>query len=143
MIGGKPKIPGHPKRPRSIILRQLGLCPKTHRPAHKLLPNNQLLGNAAAERGFFRCLKELRQLEKQVQAEVPAVDEETFQKTLASFFQMEKQLARIEARHAELEPLPSSMPPEPVRFDLFPAGRWWGGRADLDRPASLSGPGDV
>jgi hypothetical protein len=39
---------------------------------------------ASAERGLYRALKELRQVEKQVQAAVPIVDDETFEKTLAS-----------------------------------------------------------
>jgi len=61
---------------------------------------------AAAERGFFRALKELRQLEKQAKPAEPAVDEEM----LASFFQLEKQVAEIEARYPEPAPMPPSKP---------------------------------
>jgi hypothetical protein len=66
---------------------------------------------AAAERGFFRALKELRQLEKQARAAAPVVDDETFRKTLASFFQLEKRASTLEARYSELAPIPPSKAP--------------------------------
>ncbi len=65
---------------------------------------------AAAERGFLRALKELRTLEKQAQARVPMVDDETFQNTLASIFEMRKTLNEREARHQKSAPAPPSKP---------------------------------
>ena len=65
---------------------------------------------AAAERGFFRCLKELRQLKKDEQATCAGVADETVRATLASFFQIEKQAAEIGAMHSAPAPMASSQP---------------------------------
>jgi hypothetical protein len=56
-------------------------------------------------------LKELRRLVKQVKADAPGVDEETFKKTLASFFHLEKRAAALEARYSEPVPMPQSKAP--------------------------------
>jgi hypothetical protein len=79
---------------------------------------------AAAERGFFRALKELRQLERDAKVANPDVDDATIRETLGSFFQLEKKLDAFEARYPE----PASMTPSrPSR---------------LAEPASLSPIGD-
>jgi hypothetical protein len=65
---------------------------------------------AAAERGFFRALKDLRQLEKKAKLAAPVVDDATFQKSLASLFHMEKTLNEREARHQKSAPTPPSKP---------------------------------
>ena len=41
---------------------------------------------AAAERAFFRCLKELKQREKAAKAEQPGMDLESFEKVMGSYF---------------------------------------------------------
>jgi hypothetical protein len=64
---------------------------------------------AAAERGFFRALKELRQLEEPARAAEPPVDKETFEKTLASFFPNARQQdAEFDAMYPEPSPMPPS-----------------------------------
>jgi hypothetical protein len=60
---------------------------------------------AAAERGFFKALKELRQLEKETKASAPKGDDAIFQKTMASFFQMENKLNQVEARLSDHSPI--------------------------------------
>ena len=65
---------------------------------------------AAAERGFFRALKELRQLQKLPKVAEPEVADETLRSTLASFFQMEQKLAAMEARRPEPAPIPRPLP---------------------------------
>src|ERR1700722_10841265 len=65
---------------------------------------------AAAERGFLRALKELRLLEKQARARVPMVDDETIEKTMASFYKMEKKLDEMEASQTRPAPMPPSKP---------------------------------
>jgi hypothetical protein len=65
---------------------------------------------AAAERGFFRALKELRLLEKQVKAADPVDQVEEFRKELGSFLpaglsdeDLDRMEAELERRQAELE----------------------------------------
>jgi hypothetical protein len=65
---------------------------------------------ASAERGFLRALKELRTLEKQARARVPMVDDETIEKAMASFFQIQKELDRMEAGRTQPAPVPPSKP---------------------------------
>jgi hypothetical protein len=74
---------------------------------------------AAAERGFFRALKELRELEKQAVADQPAMDEETFQKTLGSYLSFAKEDAEFDAMCREESPMPptrASSRFEPANF---------------------------
>jgi hypothetical protein len=50
----------------------------------------------------------LHLFDKQAQAAVPMADDEAFQKTVSSFFQMEKQVAAVEAGHPHKPaPMPS------------------------------------
>jgi hypothetical protein len=70
---------------------------------------------AAAERSFFRALKELRVLEKkQAKVAQPAMDEQAFLKVLASFSQTNQQIDRkldeMEAKYPESAPTPASKP---------------------------------
>ncbi len=50
----------------------------------------------AAERGFFRALKELRQVEKAVKAVDAELAEEFYQETLASFSQAEQEVGGLD-----------------------------------------------
>ena len=81
---------------------------------------------AAAERGFFRTLKELRQTEKQSKAADPVSRAEAFRKELGSFLSLDEidaDLDRMEAKYdgmdAELGltrgPKPSPAAPSPSR----------------------------
>ena len=72
---------------------------------------------AAAERSFFRALKELRVLEKKqakAAAVQPGMDEQAFLKVLASFSQIDQQIDRkldeMEAKYPEPAPMPRSTP---------------------------------
>ena len=65
---------------------------------------------AAAERGFFRALKELRQLEKQAKAADTATEGDSFREALGSFLQVEKKVAEFEARDPEPAPIPPMKP---------------------------------
>jgi hypothetical protein len=65
---------------------------------------------AAAERGFFRALKELRQLEKAAAAAPPVVDEAMLEETLASLFALNKRADAIESRQAKRAQSPVSKP---------------------------------
>ena len=58
---------------------------------------------AAAERGFFRALKELRQLEKQAKAAQPLSPAESYRKELGSFLSIEKIDADLDAIEARLD----------------------------------------
>jgi hypothetical protein len=61
---------------------------------------------AAAERGFFRALKELRQVERAAKAADPAAQAEAFQRKLASFMPLEEidaDLDRIEAKFDRMD----------------------------------------
>jgi hypothetical protein len=76
---------------------------------------------AAAERGFFRALKELRQLEKQAKAAEPAAQVEAFQRELGSFFSREKEIRAMEAEfeamdaeYAAMDPVPTVATPEMI-----------------------------
>jgi hypothetical protein len=61
---------------------------------------------AAAERGFFRALKELRLLEKQAKAVEPGMDLETFQKMMGSFSPSEMQDDEFDAMYPDEAPMP-------------------------------------
>ena len=65
---------------------------------------------AAAERGFFRALKELRQLGREPKAAPPDADAESFREALGSFLQLEQEVAEFEAKHPEPAPMPPSSP---------------------------------
>ena len=90
---------------------------------------------AAAERGFFRALKELRQLEKQAKVDESAVEEEAYRRALGSFLPLEEidtDLDRMEAKFdaMDLEPvMPApSRRPSPASPAAPPA---YGGRVDV------------
>ena len=96
---------------------------------------------AAAERGFFRALKELRQLEKQAKAAEPLSPAESYRKELGSFLSIEKidadldaLEARLDRRDAELartirsNPVPTA--PSPAR-EVSPARSAAGGSFDV------------
>jgi hypothetical protein len=68
---------------------------------------------AAAERCFFRSLKELRQLRKDAPSRVPVVVDKTLEKSMASFLQLAKTLDHQEARLDKLDERASSKPPMP------------------------------
>jgi len=79
---------------------------------------------AAAERNFFRAIKELRQIQKRRENREPAVgvDDETLRQTVASFLESERKLTILEKKYEELDAMTSAMPPK--RFstlDLPPA----------------------
>jgi hypothetical protein len=83
---------------------------------------------AAAERGFFRMLRELREVEKQAKAAQPGMDYETFREAVGSIFQLEKKLDNLESHFAEPAsmfppalsrlPEPSILPPIGGRVDV-------------------------
>jgi hypothetical protein len=83
---------------------------------------------AAAERGFFRALKELRQLETKAKANAPDIDEDNFKMTLGSFLQFQKDDAEFDAMYPEEAPMPPTrassrfepapLPPIGGRFDV-------------------------
>ena len=86
---------------------------------------------AAAERGFFRALKELRQLEKQAKAAEPPAPAGSSRQELGSFLtfqQLNTQLdvleARLDRRDAELTRIgrskPAPTPPSPARMASEP-----------------------
>jgi hypothetical protein len=58
---------------------------------------------AAAERGFFRALKELRQLEKQIKAADPVVQAEAFREELGSFLSLDEIDADLDRMEAKLD----------------------------------------
>jgi hypothetical protein len=74
---------------------------------------------AAAERGFLRALNELRRLEKQARANQPGMDEAAFEKVMASFSQVNRQMDRkldeLEAKYPE--PAPKLRLEPSKRFD--------------------------
>jgi hypothetical protein len=78
---------------------------------------------AAAERGFFRALKELRQLEKQEKAAEPAIDLETSRQFLGSFLQADREFDEWEASLTQPAQITPSRPSN--RFDMadFPPMR--------------------
>ena len=94
---------------------------------------------AAAERGFFRALKELRQLEKQAKAAVPPSPAGSSRQELGSFLtfqQLNAQLdvleARLDRRDAELARTGRSKPaPSPARMASEPRFAAAGGSFDL------------
>ena len=62
---------------------------------------------AAAERGFFRALKELRQLEKQAKADESAVEEEAYRRALGSFLPIGEGVAAAEPEPPAPAPMPA------------------------------------
>ena len=97
---------------------------------------------AAAERGFFRALKELRQLEKQAKAVEPPSPAEPSRQELGSFLtfqQLNAQLdvleARLDRRDAELARINRSKPaptlPTPARMASEPRFSAAGGSFEL------------
>ena len=62
---------------------------------------------AAAERGFFRALKELRQLEKQAKADESAVEEEAYRRALGSFLPIGEVVAAAEPEPPAPAPMPA------------------------------------
>ena len=83
---------------------------------------------AAAERGFFRALKELRQLEKQAKVDESAVEEESYRQALASFSRIDEEATHREARHPETAPPTPSIPSRMVAPTSPPSS---GGRVDV------------
>ena len=90
---------------------------------------------AAAERGFFRALKELRLLEKQARALDPAVQAEVFRQELGSFLAQEKGDEEFDAMAAEfdaMEPGPTVATPEIISRAIARAySSTPGGRVDV------------
>jgi hypothetical protein len=101
---------------------------------------------AAAERGFFRALKELRQLEKQAKAADPAAQAEAFQRELGSFFSREEELRAMEAEfdamdaeYAAMDPGPTVATPEMIAQAIARAyAPVTGGRVDV--PITIGRP---
>jgi hypothetical protein len=56
---------------------------------------------AAAERGFFRALKEFHQIQKRAKASEPSIESEEFREMLASFSEFDRQADAIEAKFLE------------------------------------------
>jgi hypothetical protein len=74
---------------------------------------------AATERGFFRALRELRQLNKQAPASQYTSEAEAIQESMGSFLQLKKQLKDVESESNELNQMPLPKPasrPEPAGF---------------------------
>ena len=97
---------------------------------------------AAAERGFFRALKELRQLEKQAKAAGPPSPAEPSRQELGSFLtfqQLNTQLdvleARLDRRDAELARINRSKPVREV-----PPARFAAAGASFDLPFAIGRP---
>ena len=90
---------------------------------------------AAAERGFFRALKELRQIEKQAKALDPAVQAEVFRQELGSFLAQEKRDEEFDAMAAEfdaMDPGPTEATPEIISRAIARAySSTPGGRVDV------------
>ena len=97
---------------------------------------------AAAERGFFRALNELRQLERQAKAVKPLSPAESYRKELGSFLTIEKIdadldaiEARLDRRDAELARIGRSKPaptaPSPARMASEPRFSAAGGSFEL------------
>ena len=84
---------------------------------------------AAAERGFFRALKELRLLKKEPQAPAPiaapVAEAPPTPGDLASFLLLEKAMTKLEARVAKSTPyVPPKVPDPRIPADFFePIGR--------------------
>jgi hypothetical protein len=80
---------------------------------------------AAAERGFFRALKELRLLRKPAQDEVYGPGDLKCPKSLGSFSQWEKDDAEFDAMYAEeMRDLPPKAPSRSETASLPPSGGW-------------------
>ena len=89
---------------------------------------------AAAERGFYRALKELRELKKKQETAAPvAADEDPVTSVeLASFLKLEKEIAKLEA-HVPKATLPA---PKKITDPILPgdfASPW----AGVDVPISI------
>ena len=80
---------------------------------------------AAAERGFFRALKELRQLKKDSRATAPVAEAPPTPGDLASFRLLEKEITKLEARMPKPTPyVPPKVPDSRFPADLLgPSGR--------------------
>ena len=83
---------------------------------------------AAAERGFFRALKELRQLEKQTKAADPAVAAEVFQQELASFLSSKEMDAEFDAMYPEFAEVTPAILSKAITRAYAPTS---GGRVDV------------
>jgi hypothetical protein len=94
---------------------------------------------ALSERGFFRALKELRQLEGQARDIDPAVQEEVFRQELGSFLSqgeslraMDAELDAMETEFGELDPGPAVATPEMISRAIARAyASAPGGRVDV------------
>ena len=101
---------------------------------------------AAAERGFFRALKELRQLEKQAKAAQPSASAESSRQELGSFLtfqqlnaQLDELEARLNRRDAELARTGRSKPaPSPARE--VPPARFSAAGGSFDLPFAIGQP---
>ena len=101
---------------------------------------------AAAERGFFRALKELRQLERQAKAAQPLSPAESYRKELGSFLTIEKIdadfdaiEARLDRRDAELARIGRSKPaPTPARE--VPPARFSAAGGSFELPFAIGRP---
>ncbi len=87
---------------------------------------------AAAERGFFRALKELRLVEKELKATHPDPRAELDQQELGSFLDQKNPAVEFDARHPEMTMPGFHDRPDP-RFEA-PQG---GSRASVDVPISI------
>jgi hypothetical protein len=75
---------------------------------------------AAAERGFFRSLKEFRLVEKQAKTLNPAPKEASFRQELGSFLETKNREAKVVAKPIESRPMSFNEPFDPLfegRFD--------------------------
>ncbi len=73
----------------------------------ELLGKGQFLCKAAAERAFFRCLKELRQMARQSRAQAPAADAGPDRAMMGSFLEAweagRRMDAEFDAMYADLD----------------------------------------
>ena len=104
---------------------------------------------AAAERGFFRALKELRQLEKQARSAEPLSPAESYRKELGSFLSIEKIDADLDAIEAQLDrrdaelarigrSKPAPTPPSPARE--VPPARFAAPGGSFELPFAIGRP---
>jgi hypothetical protein len=90
---------------------------------------------AAAERGFYRALKEFRLVEKQAQAISPDLQAEIFRQELGSYLDLKKMDDEMEALYPELAvPGPQNgFKPAPMTPQTMPKGR-------VDVPITIGRP---
>ncbi len=80
---------------------------------------------AAAERGFFRALKEIRELQKKAQVAEPTANSEEFDRMLASFSQFNDECDAFEAEHFDADlRTPSTPPTRPISTSGAPLDRF-------------------